>query len=582
MKKIISRLFVSMLLALCGTAGISAADYSGTLPVMFVNTDGGAEITSKETYVTGTYWLDPMGDSSIKAIGSEASPLPLQIRGRGNYTWTGFDKKPYRLKLDSKAPLMGMTSSKHFALLAHADDNKGFLRNAVGFQLSRLIGMRWTPADKPVELVLNGKYQGIYFLTETIRVDKNRVNIVEQPDLATDPEVITGGWLVEIDNYDSDPHITIKERDGKNIIFTYKTPEELSQPQFGYLIGQMTTINSEIYSTDKSDCRWAQHVDLKELARFYIVQELVDNYESFHGSCYLYKQQGEDEKWFFGPVWDFGSSFFENKTQHIYEGRPYDLTWIKEMMTFPQFQEVVRQTWEDFYNGSFSEIYSYIDTYTARIKDGAAADAARWPQYGNSDLDLKASEVSGKLRGAAAYLNREFGIETTETVNVYFRNTPGWEKVCAYMWSTGGGFRFYLNDWPGTVMEKCVLNGEELLHVSVAAPEGIADDAQIIFNNGGSGNGNQTADLKFVNNSIYDFEGYSGPAGIGDIEAENGITVGCVGGKAVVTMSHGGTVRVSTLGGCVTTYDLPAGETVLDLIPGFYIIEGKKVAVTGR
>ena len=85
------------------------------------------------------------------------------------------------------------------------------MRNAVGFELSKLIGMTYTPDAKPLELVLNGDYIGLYFLTEHIRVDKDRVNIVEQEDEEIDSEKITGGWLVEIDNYDTDPHITIKD-----------------------------------------------------------------------------------------------------------------------------------------------------------------------------------------------------------------------------------------------------------------------------------------------------------------------------------------------------------------------------------
>ena len=93
-----------------------AIEPSGTLPVIYINTDGGVEITSKEEYVIGTYYLDPMENADIKAIGTADAPLPLQIKGRGNYTWNAFDKKPYRLKLDSKAELLGMKKSKHFVL----------------------------------------------------------------------------------------------------------------------------------------------------------------------------------------------------------------------------------------------------------------------------------------------------------------------------------------------------------------------------------------------------------------------------------------------------------------------------------
>ena len=37
----------------------------------------------------------------------------------------------------------------------------------------------------------------MYFLTELIRGEKDRVNIEEQEDYETDPEKITGGWLVD-------------------------------------------------------------------------------------------------------------------------------------------------------------------------------------------------------------------------------------------------------------------------------------------------------------------------------------------------------------------------------------------------
>ena len=71
--------------------------YSGTLPVLYINTEGGVAITSKEEYVQGTYYIDALGLEGYSNLGSKESPLALQIKGRGNYTWTGFDKKPYHL-----------------------------------------------------------------------------------------------------------------------------------------------------------------------------------------------------------------------------------------------------------------------------------------------------------------------------------------------------------------------------------------------------------------------------------------------------------------------------------------------------
>ena len=300
-------LFLSLVLCLC--AALQAVSPSGTLPVLYIQTENNAKITSKETYINATYYLVANNTEGVQNIGSSAAPLAMEIRGRGNYSWTGFDKKPYRIKLGDKQALLGMNKSKHFALLAHADDSndrKGFMRNAVGFELSKMIGISYTPNAKPLEVVLNGDYIGLYFLTETIRVDKDRVNIVEQEDEETDSEKITGGWLVEIDNYDSDPHVTIKEGGKHTMWITYKTPEELSTQQEEYLTQQMKLIDNLVYGDKNSSELW-NHLDMDALAKFYIVQELTDNYESFHGSCYLHKEMGASEKWHFGPVWDFGS-----------------------------------------------------------------------------------------------------------------------------------------------------------------------------------------------------------------------------------------------------------------------------------
>ena len=300
-------------------------------------------ITSKEYYLNGTYYLDNLGIEGYKSIGSANEPLTLKIKGRGNYTFTGFDKKPYRLKLDAKAALLGMKKSKHFALLAHADDNLGFLRNTMGFELSRRGGLDFTPEQRPVEVVLNGEYIGLYFLTETIRVDSDRVKITEQADNISDPEEITGGWLVEIDNYWDADQITINEGNGELIRLTYKSPEVLSDAQSDYLKNLATAADRAIYANDKSSTEWENIIDIDSLATFYLIQEIMDNAESFHGSCYFHKHRGADTKIIFGPVWDFGNSYHRSTDKFIHQDPPYGQTWIAEIAKFPRFQARVKQ-----------------------------------------------------------------------------------------------------------------------------------------------------------------------------------------------------------------------------------------------
>ena len=382
--------------------------YSGTLPVMYINTDGGVEITSTEDYVNATYYLDNMGIEGIESIASPDSAFALQIRGRGNYTWRDFDKKPYRLKFDKKAAPLGMNKSKHFALLAHADDQMAFLRNTVGFELSRRLGLKYTPAQQPLEVVLNGKYIGLYFLTETIRVAKDRVNIVEQPDTATDATTITGGWLVEIDNYDETEQVRITEGNGEVIRFTYKTPEILSSQQERYLRTQMIAANSAIYSTDKSSETWEHYIDMDSLARFYIVQEVMDNAESFHGSCYLHKDQGKT-KWIFGPVWDFGNSYRRNNGFFIYQYPPFGQTWIGEIAKYPRFQQKVVEVWQQFKGNDYEGLDEYIDSFVNQIYSASQSNYIRWPQYGNGDIEWAKDEFVKSLDNRIAWLVSQWG-----------------------------------------------------------------------------------------------------------------------------------------------------------------------------
>lgn len=285
-----------------------AASYSGKLPVIFIN--AADTIVSKYNYVEATFWIDPMECDEIAPVGSKENPLPLLIRGRGNWTWFGnFEKKSYKLKLESGQHLLGMNKNKHFALLVHADGNNSFFRNTAGFELSRLLGLDFTPSQQPIELVMNGSYQGLYFLTETVRVGKNRVNIVEQADYETEPNLISGGWLLEIDNAQDEHQLKMDVRNTnlKSWWITYHSPENLSAEQQSYLQNQLREMLTSVYSTEKSSTAWPPMLDLDNLTRFYLLHEMIDNIEAFLGSCYFTKNR-DATCWKFGPVWDCGNA----------------------------------------------------------------------------------------------------------------------------------------------------------------------------------------------------------------------------------------------------------------------------------
>ena len=381
---------------------------SGSLPVMYINTENKVAITSKEDYVQATCYVDPMGDGTCPASGTKDAPLSLTIKGRGNWTWNGFDKKPYRLKLSAKEPMLGMKKSKHFVLMAGADDNLGAMRNPLGYELSRRMKLAWTPDCRPLEVVLNGDYIGLYFLTENIRVDAGRVNIVEQADRSD--EDVTGGWLVEVDNYNTDPHICVKVTDkSQDIWITYKSPEILSERQEAYLQRQFDAIRDAVYNSDRTSTEWERLVDMDAMARVYVVREMMQDEEGFHGSFYLHKERGDDTKWVAGPVWDFGNAYSANRYEYIWDHPKFECFFIDQIYQFPRFQEAVRNVFGDFYRNDYPAIDLFIDDLAASISAAAVSDYSRWPSYGTDQTASKASTLKSYLHDKVEWLARQWG-----------------------------------------------------------------------------------------------------------------------------------------------------------------------------
>ena len=350
---------------------------SQQLPVVYVTTT--APIESKEEYVTGTLYIDPLG-TGYEALGTAETPITAQFKGRGNWTWTGFDKKPYRIKMDAKQKVLGMPSNKHWCLMAAADDNLGFLRMPLGHMISEAIGLRWTPRLVPVELVLNNKYVGLYFMTEHVRVGSKRVNIEEQEEGEKQADLITGGWLVEIDNYYTENNITFTEGNGQDIMVSLKEPEIISAEQRNYIVNQMLELNSALY--EKTPQHIERILDMKESAKYYLVQEIMGDCESYHGSCYLYKDRdslGTVDKWKFGPVWDFGNSY---RSYHhdgwIYERPQFAQYWIGQLATWPSFQKELSEQWWIYYHTKKDEVRAQLTEISKLITQAAKNDAVVW------------------------------------------------------------------------------------------------------------------------------------------------------------------------------------------------------------
>ena len=435
---------------------------SNTVPVVYLTTDNGKDITSKEEYVTGTIYVDAKGIAGYENAGSASAPLVTELKGRGNWTWNGFDKKPYRIKMSSKESLLNLTKDKSFNLLAHADDNYGFLRNTAGFGLSRYFELEYTPTQEPVELFLNNDYKGLYFLVDHIKVSSNRVQIEEQDDNETNSDNVTGGWLLEIDNYSDDPHITINKPDGEEMWFTYKSPEELSVQQEMYITNFLNKATSAIYAENKNSTEWEKYIDMDALVNYYLVYEILGNREGFHGSCYMHKDRGADTKLVFGPVWDFGNTLWDMSDTFIYEEYPYGIKWIDEIAKFPRFQTAVRKRWLEKRGSLMPYLRSVVDPFIEKITYASQCDCKKWPNYGNKNVLSRKQAFYDLITKRLSWLDTQFG-----TVGI---EEEGAVELSIYPNPTAG--KIYVNT-EEEILSANVYNlaGQKMLDLPVAEKE---------------------------------------------------------------------------------------------------------------
>ena len=238
------------------------------------------------------------------------------IRVRGNSS-RYFDKKNYLLRFTDEEgkyqgrQVMGMDAHYEWALYGPYLD-KTMLRNYMWYNIAGEM-MDWAPNVRFCEVILNGEYQGLYVMTETITNGEDcRVNVSEPVDNTT-----ATGYVLRLDRG--------KENDLKNIeTFTYYTYLisrakglllDIEYPRSGSLTGEMTdAIEQEfsdfekaLYSFDYNthDYGYQNYIDVNSFVDYFILNEFTQNYDAGVLSTYLYKDIGGRYKL---AVWDFNNS----------------------------------------------------------------------------------------------------------------------------------------------------------------------------------------------------------------------------------------------------------------------------------
>ncbi|MBP3568782.1 MAG: CotH kinase family protein [Lachnospiraceae bacterium] len=304
-----------------------------------------------DNYEAGTMLLSNLAGTTLYEGG-------LEIKLRGNST-RYLNKRPYKIKLETKSDLFGMGENKHWVLLANDIDHT-LIRNKITLDFARNIGMKFASESELVSVFLNGNYQGVYQLCEHIRVDEERVDIYDWEDYFTADEWSeeldmkqeeykeaasmpqTGGFLLEADFYGFSKSGLSKVMTNFRQPFYFNTPEKVPEDSelyaytknyiqsFEYALhsedyiyniedphysafsvqydgeanGWFTVYNEVEYTDPAFDgYHYSKLFDLDSLVQNFMVCELTMNWDSMKNSTFLYKDiEGPA---YMGPVWDY-------------------------------------------------------------------------------------------------------------------------------------------------------------------------------------------------------------------------------------------------------------------------------------
>ncbi len=341
------------------------------VPTVYIETENGRSITSKEQYTKCTLTIVD-GDSI-------ATYPDTEIRGRGNSTWWNSDKKAYRIKFATKQKLLGrhFANARSWTLLANHGD-KTMIRNALTYDLGRFMGMKFCPAARFVDVFLNGTYRGTYQLSDQVQAHKRRIDISEEE-----------GCILEVANENSreEPYITSSVY---RIMYNVKNPkDDALTMQKRIAIGQwIEGMERAVRGNDFADPErgYRAYFDEKDLVNWYVGAEITGNIDALY-SIYMWKD-ADEEKMHFGPLWDLDIGYDNSSERSLLrEMEAYLGLWNRP------YEQLLRRMWQDWWfanacadrlneliaNGLEQYLLDHIDSLSAAIDLSQAENYRVWP-----------------------------------------------------------------------------------------------------------------------------------------------------------------------------------------------------------
>lgn len=398
------------------------------------------------------------------------------IKTRGNSTFKKTEaKKSFTIKLPKKQSWLGLDKSQHFVLLANAFD-ESHIRNTIAFDLAHDIGIP-TPLYAYLSLYINGKYKGLYQITNKIEVNKHTLNLTNLDKLnkqanplplkeyarfrdsselqilqrkgallENDPEDISGGYLLDISGAD---WIYVKSPSGfvsdAGDCIRIRSPKYASTAEVNYIATFYNLMEAAITSDDgynpETNKHYSEYIDTESFALVYLINELLLNQDGGLSSLFIYKDSDSiDSKLYAGPIWDFDRSIGNTINSDLELIMPNELfvnvkhgktTWSHSHGIFyylwkhEDFQEMVKKL---YYQKISLSCHKYIESGTIdSLVECLSEDAERDSRLYGTRRNMDYHSVTGKtldfLQKRLAFFDWYFSASPEDIITINYQSS---------------------------------------------------------------------------------------------------------------------------------------------------------------
>ncbi len=410
------------------------------LPIVIINTDinphtGLPYIIPDEPKIPASMKIIYREDGSRNYITDQTNPEHLNYDGRIGIEMRGSTsqippKKPYSLTTrkdddisNNNVSLLGMPKENDWILNSFAFD-PSMLRDVLSYQTARSLN-DYAVRSVYCEVIINDDYKGLYILTERIKIDSDRLNLVKLTEDENELPELSGGYITKADKTTGGDPVAWSMPSYAGLwgwveyIHHQPKPDNITSAQHEYIKSVFFDFQDMMTAGNHSIVHgYPSIIDVPTFIDFILMNELASNVDAYQFSTFFHKDRGGKLR--AGPVWDFnltyGNDLFwagydrskTNVWQFDYDGNRGSKFW-KDLFDQADFRCFLAKRWHELTQVGMPLHYEIlttnIDSIVDWISEAVEREDQRWGTIYNHNSHI--SEMKTWLQARISWLNNQ-------------------------------------------------------------------------------------------------------------------------------------------------------------------------------